>query len=206
MKHQKSANQVDGKDAGNAIATELFGDPAARRSDELRPCDHNVCKRHWRDEHTRLADGTNYLICAFSGHTDRIVPGGTFSSQTNRIFFDCILCSQANCAFLDHFRGADPKSSRLCNGADAASNNGDVESGETNLLPRRQTLSSDQDRLDIFNTPEKEVLGSEEESPHWFPHCLAIDDLEFREHFVTSAFKVIDRDQADLFASDIVRL
>src|SRR5262249_3536338 len=75
LKNQQNTNQVDGKYAGDAIAAELFGDPAAGRCDELRPCDCKVCKCHWGDEHASFADGTNCFICTHSGHTDCIVPG-----------------------------------------------------------------------------------------------------------------------------------
>src|SRR5262249_24976233 len=79
LKNQKNTNQVDSKDAGDAIGAEPLGDPAARRCHKLRPCEHNVCKCHWSDEYTRLADGTNCLVCAFSGDADSIVPGCAFS-------------------------------------------------------------------------------------------------------------------------------
>src|SRR5262249_4773253 len=80
LKNQKNADQIDGEDASDAIAAEPFGDPAARRCDELRPCDRKVCKCHWSDEHTRFAYRTNCFVSAFSGDTDRIVPGRAFGA------------------------------------------------------------------------------------------------------------------------------
>lgn len=74
LKNEKNTNQVDNKDTGDASAAEPFGDPAARRCDELWPGDRKVYESHRSDEHTRFADGTNCFVCAFSGHARAAKP------------------------------------------------------------------------------------------------------------------------------------
>src|SRR5262249_19850714 len=68
--------------------------------------------------------------------------------------------------------------------------------------PVRQSLSTNQDCLNVVDAAEQEVLRAKEESPEWFSYRLAIDDLELREHFMPPAIELIDRDQTNLLARD----
>src|SRR6516165_7417687 len=86
LKDQKDPDQVDNEYTNQAIGAELFSDPAARRRNELRPCDRNIYKRDRSDEHTRLTDCADRLVCTFRGQTNRIFLSCAFrSGQTDRI-------------------------------------------------------------------------------------------------------------------------
>src|SRR5215468_4096200 len=71
LQDQKKPNQIDGKNPDEAIATELFGNPPARRCNELRPRDRNIRKRDRSGDYCRFADGTYGFVCALRGGAKR---------------------------------------------------------------------------------------------------------------------------------------